>query len=63
MQQWKYLGISALCLGIETPARSGEVEVPVIFVLMVDKNEKDPSEFGGYFLEYNNGKWMHKWMP
>ena len=63
MQQWKYLGVSALAFDITKPTRSGEVEVPVIFVLMVDKNEKDPSEFGGYFLEYKDGRWQHKWMP
>jgi len=63
MQQWKYLGISALGFGVEKSPKLGGAEVPIVFVLIVDKNEADPSEFGGYILEFSDGKWREKWMP
>ena len=63
MQKRKYIGVSALYFDVGTSTRFRNVKVPQIMVFRGDKNQADPLDFGGYLLEFYNGKWRQGWLP
>ena len=63
MQNEKYLGFSALYFGVGKSTQIDNVELPQLIVLTTGKNTKDPLDFGGYLIEFHNGKWIRGWLP
>ena len=62
-QQWKYLEVNAMCVGVKEPTRLDDAETLVLFILTTEKTAKAPLDFSLSLLELNNGMWSRGWLP